>query len=145
MPRCTSWACSSSVHSLVLMTFYFSSTSLFGWIHPFTTPSVSNFKSLFIRCWMMEASVTHSHISLCSRRIWTPCLSVGPLTLMVLWWWAYAGLQRWVAWIPWLSPPTTVKLTFDLLTCLTFDHIDSDSANMILILVLYTPLLSCCY
>lgn len=48
--------------------------------------SFLNILSLSCRYLMMEASVTHSPINPSSQRIWTPCQSVGPLTLMVPWW-----------------------------------------------------------
>lgn len=59
-----------------------------------TPPSSSNILSLSFRYLTMEASVTHSPISPCFRRIWTPCRSVGLLTLMVPWWWVSAGPWR---------------------------------------------------
>lgn len=73
-----------------------------------------DFSSPCFRFWMMAASVTRSPISPCSLRIWTPCQSVGPLTLTVPWWWVFTGNQHSLGTSTWVSQSTTLGLTSDL-------------------------------
>lgn len=102
---------SSTFASVVVITFtltIISAASLL-FIPPLPPPPPLPFRS-----WMTAASATLLPTSPFSPRTWTRWRSADPSTLMAPWWWASAGWRQRLGRRRQVSPPTALRLTFDL-------------------------------